>query len=188
MDLPWGDEKTVSFITNVGLITTKGPNNDDIMACEWTHMISYSPGLVAVCIREGKATYENIKETKEFGVSLAATSQSVLANIAGGYSGHTYDKIAAAKELGFSFKKAREISVQMPEDSALALECKLKEIIRPGTHTIFIGEVVHAEKTTDKEPLAYHKGQYWKMSENLPKPSDEQRHEINQTVEKHKKV
>ena len=33
MDLPWGDEKTIQFITNVGLITTKGPFGDNIMVC-----------------------------------------------------------------------------------------------------------------------------------------------------------
>ena len=56
MDLPWGDEKTVQFITNVGLITSNGPFGDDIMSAEWTHHVSYSPGLISVCIGKSKAT------------------------------------------------------------------------------------------------------------------------------------
>jgi len=70
MDLAWGDEKTRQFITNVGLVTSRGPFGDNIMACEWTHHVSYSPGLVAVCIGPSKATHANIKSSKEFGSSL----------------------------------------------------------------------------------------------------------------------
>lgn len=78
MDLPWGDERTVKFITNVGLITSDGPNRPNIMAAEWTHHISYKPGLIAVCVGSGTATLENIQKTKEFGVNLASVNQSEL--------------------------------------------------------------------------------------------------------------
>src|SRR3989344_5054157 len=66
MDLPWGDPRSIQFITNVGLITSDGPNGPDIMSSEWTHHISYNPGLIAVCIRPGGATHENIRSSKEF--------------------------------------------------------------------------------------------------------------------------
>ena len=45
---------TVQFLTNVGLITSDGPYGPNVMAAEWTHHISYSPGLIAVNIhRQG---------------------------------------------------------------------------------------------------------------------------------------
>ena len=31
MDLPWGDEKTVQFVTNVGLITSDGQHGQNIV-------------------------------------------------------------------------------------------------------------------------------------------------------------
>ncbi len=52
MDLPYGDIKTWKFATNVGLITSNGPVGHNIMAAEWTHMVSYSPGLIAVSINK----------------------------------------------------------------------------------------------------------------------------------------
>ncbi len=61
MDLPWGEERTKQFVTNVGIITSNGPYGHDVMACEWTHHISYSPGLIAVCISPMDTTHENIK-------------------------------------------------------------------------------------------------------------------------------
>ena len=184
MDLPWGDEKTVQFITNVGLITTDGPNGQNIMAAEWTHHISYSPGLIAVCIRAGKASHENIKASKGFGVSLAATDQSVLSSVAGGSSGHEVDKIKAVQDLGFKLYEGRKIKALMVEGAAMNAECKLVKTVEMGSHTIFIGEVLEASATKGKEPLAYHKGKYWKMTETIEKPSTEQMGKIENAIAK----
>ena len=65
MDLPWNDRRTRQFLTNVGLITSDGPYGPNVMAAEWTHYISYSPGLIAVNIRGTDATAENIKDSGE---------------------------------------------------------------------------------------------------------------------------
>lgn len=183
MDLPWGDERSIQFITNVGLITTDGPAGSNIMAAEWTHHVSYEPGIIAVCIhKSNKATAVNIKKTKEFGVSLAATDQSVMASVAGSQSGIQYDKIKALEELEFKFYKAKKIDVPMVEGGALNLECKLIKTSDIGSHTIFFGEVVEAT-VSGKEPLAYHKGKYWKMGETIQKPAAEERERIEKIVE-----
>ena len=187
MDLPWGDEKTVQFITNVGLITSNGPYGNNIMAAEWTHHISYSPGLVAVCVGLNKATLENIRKSKEFGVNLAATDQNVLASVAGGSSGKNVDKIAALKELGFKFYNAKKIKTLMVDGAVLNLECKLFKEIKLGDHVMFVGEVIHANLNKNKEPLLYHKVKYWKIGENIPKPTQEELDKIRSVVEKHKK-
>src|SRR3990170_4724695 len=101
MDLPWGDKRTTKFVTNVGLITSNGPIGPNIMAAEWTHHISYSPGLVMVNINaQNNATAVNIQKTKEFGVNIAAADQNIVASIAGGSSGRNVDKIKILKELG----------------------------------------------------------------------------------------
>jgi flavin reductase (DIM6/NTAB) family NADH-FMN oxidoreductase RutF len=65
------------------------------MACEWTHHISYQPGLIAVSLGHTKATVENIRTSKEFGVNLCASDQSILASVACGYTGAKYDKVNA---------------------------------------------------------------------------------------------
>ena len=57
------------------------------MAAEWTHQISYSPGLIMVNIGFDKATADNIKKNKEFGISLAADDQNIVSSVAGGSSG-----------------------------------------------------------------------------------------------------
>ena len=113
MNLLSGDEKTKKFVTNVGLITSSGPHGDNIMSAEWTHQASYSPGIIIISIGNKKATLENIKKTKEFGVSLAAVDQIVIASVAGKTSGREFDKIKALKEIGCSFYKANKIKALM---------------------------------------------------------------------------
>ncbi len=188
MDLPWGDEKTRQFITNVGLITSNGTYGQNIMACEWTHHISYSPGLIAICIGKSGATASNIKKTKEFGVNLASINQSKMCSISGGNTGKLTDKIGALKELGFEFYKAKKIDVLMVKDASLNVECKLYETIELGDHLIFVGEALEATKNQNIEPLAFYNGKYWKMTTLLEKPSQEEIHEMGEIIRKHKKV
>ena len=187
MDLPWGDEKSVQFITNVGLITTNGPNGQNIMACEWTHHVSYSPGLIAVCIGKGKAIDKNIQKTKEFGVSLTSTEQSELASVSGSTSGKDIDKIKALEELGFNFYKAKKINTMMVKEAVLNAECKLIKEIDLGDHIMFVGEVIEASINKEKTPLALHKGQYGQVEFNIPKPTQEEREKMTKIIEKYKK-
>ena len=105
-----------------------------------------------------KATHENIKQTKEFGVNLCSTDQSIMSSVAGGYTGSRYNKINALKELGFEFYEAKKIKVTMIKGAALNIECILSKEIPLGDHTTFIGEAIKASNNADKVPLAYHGG------------------------------
>jgi len=186
MDLAWGDDNTVQFITNVGLVTSDGPIGPDIMAAEWTHHVSYSPGLIVICLGLKKATLENIRATKQFGVSLCAVDQGTLASVSGGSTGREINKIEVLKELGYEFYKAKTINTLMVKGAALNAECKLVEEKLLGDHVMLVGEVVEASNS-GKEPLAYHKGKYWRLDTPAHKPSDEEREKIGKIVEKHRK-
>ncbi|HEX7258264.1 MAG TPA: flavin reductase family protein, partial [Nitrososphaeraceae archaeon] len=132
-----------------------------------------------------KATVENIRTSKEFGVNLCASDQSILASVAGGYTGSMYDKVNALKEIGFEFYNAKKINSLMVKGAALNIECRLYKEITLGDHITFVGEVVEASNNPDKVPLAYHKGKYWAMDTNLVKPSMEERERIKKVVEKY---
>lgn len=185
MDLPWGDKRSNQFATNAGLITSNGPYGNNIMTAEWTHHVSYSPGMIAVCINPKDATHENIAKTKEFGVSLCSYEQNALSSIAGGNSGKNVDKIEALKELGHKFFKAKKINVLMVEGAVMNAECKLYKKIKLGDHTTFVGEVVELYPTNGKEPLIYHGQRYWKLGEIIPKPPPQDLDRIKAIVEKH---
>lgn len=186
MDIPWGSSEATKFVTNVGLITSNGPYGHNVMAAEWTHHVSYSPGLIMVNVGFDKATEINIKKTGEFGVSLAASDQNVLSSVAGGKSGKNVDKIKVLEEMGFEFYKAKKIDVLMVKGAALNVECKLIKAEKLGDHTMFIGEIVEAS-ATEKEPLIYSKGMYWHFGSPVDKPAQAVQDKIQKLAEKYMK-
>lgn len=187
MDLPWGDPRSNKFATSIGLITSNGPHGHDIMACEWTHHLSYRPGLIAVSLGPTKATVENIRTSKEFGINLCATDQTIIASVAGGYTGRDYEKIHALKELGFLFYQGEKIDALMVKDASLNVECKLFKEVSFGDHVMLIGEVLNAIHNPEKESLIYNTGKYWSL-EPIAKPNQEKRQSIKDIMEKYRKV
>ena len=182
MELSWNDRRTRQFLTNVGLITTDGPYGPNVMAAEWTRHVSYSPSLIAINVRGDDATVENINQSKEFGVNLAAEDQNILCSISGRYSGKELDKVALFKEIGITFYEAKSIKALMIRGAAMNAECKLVKQEEIGDHIMFIGEVTDISADENIKPLVYHNGRYLRLDDNnrIPKPS----HEILDKVEK----
>lgn len=186
MDFPWGSEYHQKFITNVGLITSNGPHGNNIMAAEWTYLVSYAPAHILISIGPTKTTAENILKTKKFGVSIASEKQNGVSSIAGGSAGKEFDKVAALTEMGVKFTKAKNMDVLLVEGSSLTAECEVIETIHAGDKTLFLGKVIAAHTTSEK-PLAYHQNKYWKMDTLIEKPSDAERAKMNTIVQKHAK-
>lgn len=185
MDLPWG-EKSSLFASSIGLITSTGKLGDNVMTCEWTHMISYKPGLIAVCIGPNKTTAENIRKTKEFGVNLCADDMSAFSSVAGNNHGNQVNKIKVLEELGFKFYQGKKIKARMIEGTVLNVECKLVEEQVYGDHILFVGEALEASVNENKQLMIYHKTKYWKLGENVLKLDEKQVSEIKKITEKHK--
>ncbi len=186
MDIPWKSNETKPFVTSVGLITSNGPHGHNVMTAQWTYLVSFEPGLIAVCV-EGGATLTNIKKTKEFGVSIAAQNQNVLTSLAGHFTGEEIDKIKALKKLGFKFVKAQKINTLLVSGACVQFECKVLKALKPGDHTIFIGEILRAKYDKTKTPLAFQDGMYWKLETNVPKPSHEKKEAMKAVMRQHAK-
>jgi flavin reductase (DIM6/NTAB) family NADH-FMN oxidoreductase RutF len=187
MDLSWNDRRTRQFVTNVGLITSDGPLGPNIMAAEWTHHISYSPSLVAANIRGHDATAQNIKESKEFGVNIAAENQNVICSMAGKYKGTHVDKISVLKEAGIAaFYNAKRISKEVPmlAGAAMNAECKLVRQEELGDHIMFVGEVIEISADENIRPLLYHNGRYWRLGEATIKPQPDILNRIDELAKK----
>jgi len=182
--MPWGDSRSIKFVTNVGLITSRGKFGDNVMACEFTHHINYKPGVIVIGINPKDATHDNISKTKEFGVNLAAYDQGTLASLAGGTSARKIDKITYLKKLGYKFFKARKIKTLMVKDAVMHAECKLIKKIKLTDHTMFVGRVESAYIKRDADPLIYHKGKYLKLGKEHKKPSKVQRKKWKELSEK----
>lgn len=153
------------FTTGVGLITSTGRHGQNVMAAEWTLHISYEPMLIAVFVHEGEATYDNIMETKQFGVNMSTDEQASLVNIAGGYTRREIDKLSV-RDL-FKTYPARYIRAPMIKGCIINAECRMVRHYKIGDHVAFIGEVIDAKFDKTKSPLIYHRGIYRKVGKKL---------------------
>lgn len=193
MDLGWGNAKASKWATNVGLITSDGPHGPNIMAAEWTYYVSYSPALISVHISgsekdaSGKATLENIRATKQFGMSLAASDQNVFSSIAGGSSGKEVDKISILMEMGAKFRTGKKAKVLLLEGAATNTECGVKEMVDIGDHAMIIGEVLEIESDQQKMPLVYSGNKYYELGRQIGKPGQAVLDKIAKLKEKHTK-
>jgi flavin reductase (DIM6/NTAB) family NADH-FMN oxidoreductase RutF len=191
MDLSWNDRRTRQFVTNVGLITSDGSLGPNIMAAEWTHHISYSPSLITANIRGHDTTAQNIKESKEFGVNVAAENQNVICSIVGKYKGIHVDKIAILKEAGIAaFYNAKSISKRVPMlvGAAMNAECKLVKQEELGDHIMFVGEVIEILADENIRPLLYHNGRYWLLGEAIIKPQPDILNRIEELAKKYSRI
>ncbi len=193
MDLGWGNAKASKWVTNVGLVISDGPHGQNIMAAEWTYYVSYSPALISVHIggsskdASGKATLENIRATKEFGMSLAASDQNVFSSIAGGSSGKEVDKISILREMGAEFRAGKKAKVLLLEGAATSAECRVKEIVDVGDHVMIIGEVLEIESDPAKLPLVYSGNKYYELGRQIEKPGQALLDKIAKLKEQHTK-
>lgn len=185
IDLGYNNPKAGKWVSPVGLITSIGPHGQDIMAAEWTYYVSYSPALISVHIGKGKTTLENIKATKEFGVSMAASDQNMISSIAGKGHGDQLDKMAVLRDMGTEFIDSKHIKPQLVKGAAMHFECRLHQIIELGDHTMVVGEVLEASTDETKEPIAYSFGKYRKLGPIIEKPPQEVLDRIEQLRQKH---
>ena len=66
------------FVTIIGLITSSGSSGPNIMAYEWTHNLSYKPGLIAVSLGLTKTTAGNIVRIKNLVLILCIESNNTF--------------------------------------------------------------------------------------------------------------
>ena len=152
------------MVTGIGLVTTfteaRGPN---VMAAEWTMLVSKNPPLLMVVIRKSEATNEMIMESREYGVSIAAEDQADVVSLAGSFSGYETDKFSSEV---IKIRAAKKIRAPMIAGAVMYAECKLKQSLDLGEYTAFVGEAVEASHDPLKRPLAYHAGRLWKLHES----------------------
>lgn len=113
--------------------------------------ISSQPPTLAVSINKSNLTYEYIRQSRVFTVSILA-QDTPLAFIGhfGFKSGRDIDKFKGINH------KTGVTGAPIVTDHALAyLEAKVTQEVDAGTHRIFIGELVGAEVIGEGEPMTY---------------------------------
>ncbi|MBR3422936.1 MAG: flavin reductase family protein [Clostridia bacterium] len=133
------------------LVATRGNDGKvNVMALSWWTYVSNHPATVVICTSDRGYTGGVIKETGEFTLSMPDESLREQAFLCGTCSGRDRDKAA---EFGIEFEDSETVSVPRVKGSALALECRLKDSVTLGDHTMYIAEVTAVFADRERNPV-----------------------------------
>lgn len=149
----------------------------NLITVAWTGTICTNPAMCYISIRPERHSYGIIKEEMEFTINLTTEAMARATDWCGVKSGRDYDKW---KETGLTPMPGEKVSCPYIDESPLSIECRVKDIIRLGSHDMFIAEVLNVladEKYIDPvtgafdlsaaSPISYSHGGYFTQGEKI---------------------
>lgn len=115
------------------------PEEANIFTVAWTGTICTNPAMLSISVRPERHSYGIICREMQFTVNLTTAEMARATDWCGVRSGRDYDKW---KETGLTRAPGVNNSCFFVKESPLAIECRVKDIIRLGSHDMFIAEVV----------------------------------------------
>ena len=115
--------------------------------------LSLEPPLVAIVVSRQAAMHELLRETGGFAVSILAARQERLAQ----HFARGVPPIAMWRGIAV---QAGVSGAPLLEGALGWLECRLRDELAVGTHTLFVGEVLRIELGEDAPPLQRSRGEY----------------------------
>ena len=150
----------------------------NIITVAWAGTICSSPAMVSISVRPERYSYDLIKEKGEFVINLTSAGLVKAADYCGVKSGRDTDKF---KDMGLTPCEMTQVSVPGIEESPANIECKVKQIIKLGSHDMFIAEVVAVDVSSEYMDetgkfdlnkaglVAYSHGEYFELGKNIGK-------------------
>jgi flavin reductase (DIM6/NTAB) family NADH-FMN oxidoreductase RutF len=141
------------FATGVTVVTTRLPDGGPCgLTVNAFCSVSLEPRLVLVCVETAADTHDCILDRGVFAVNVLSEGK-----------GEQLSRRFAAWDVDEKFRGVayREERTGAPVlDDALAwIDCRVRETIPAGDHTIFLGEVLGAD-VHEGGPLVYYRGGY----------------------------
>jgi len=150
--------------------------NQNIFTVAWAGTVCSDPAMVSISVRPERYSYHMIEETGEYVINLTTEKLTYATDYCGVKSGRDVDKF---KEMKLTPVAADKVSAPLLAESPINIECKVKEIIKLGTHDMFLAEVVavHADEAymdekgkfslTKAHPMVYSHGTYFSLGKEL---------------------
>lgn len=148
----------------------------NVFTVAWTGTVCSDPAMVSISVRPERFSYHMIEETGEFVINLTTSKLAYATDYCGVRSGRDVDKF---KEMHLTPIPGKEVKAPLLEESPVNIECKVKQIMKLGTHDMFLAEVVavHADEAymdekgrfslSKADPMVYSHGTYYTLGKEL---------------------
>lgn len=112
----------------------------NMLTVAWTGTVCTNPPMCYISVRPERYSYDMLMKYMEFTINLTTVDMARAVDWAGVRSGRDYDKW---KETGLTPIAGESVGSPTIEESPLAIECRVKNVTRLGSHDMFLAEVVN---------------------------------------------
>jgi len=123
----------------VVMVSCGNMEKSNIITVAWTGIINTNPAMCYISVRPERYSYNLIKESKEFVINLVNEKLVYATDWCGVKTGAKVDKF---KEMHLTKEKAQNVKCPIIKESPVAIECKVKEIRKLGSHHMLIAEII----------------------------------------------
>ncbi len=114
-----------------------GPPN--IITVAWAGTLCSNPPMLGISITPARHSHKLISETGEFVVNMPSRYEAFATDLCGVISGRDHDKFVRA---GLTAAPAEHVKPPIIAECPLNIECRVKQALPLGSHTLFIAEIV----------------------------------------------
>lgn len=111
----------------------------NLITIAWTGNVCSEPPMLSISVRPERYSYEIIETTREFVVNVPSLREARAVDWCGVVSGRSEEKFAGA---GLTPAPAIKVSCPIVQECPLNIECRVRESLKLGSHTLFVAEVV----------------------------------------------
>lgn len=115
------------------------PRNWNMLTVAWTGTICTDPALCYISVRKERHSHALIEADMEFTINLTTRQMAQATDWCGVKSGRDTDKF---KATGLTPLPGELVKCPTLAESPLSIECAVNEILRLGSHDMFIGRVL----------------------------------------------
>ena len=141
------------FASGVTVVTTASAGELYGMTVSSFSSLSLNPPLVLICIDKGVPSHDMIRDAGCFVVNILEKRQEHLSR--------RFATTASDKFKGVAWHSG-QLGLPVLDNTLAAIECRLRDALDGGDHTIFIGEVVDSE-IREGAPLLYYRRGYHEL-------------------------
>lgn len=114
--------------------------NWNMLTVAWTGTICSDPAMCYISVRPERFSYPLIVKNMEFTINLTTVEMAHATDWVGVRSGRDYDKF---KETGLTPLPGEKVASPTIAESPVSIECRVKNIVRLGSHDMFVAEVLN---------------------------------------------
>ncbi len=131
---------TMIYPLPAALVSCGAGSRTNLLTVAWTGTVCTNPPMCYISLRPERYSHELITESMEFTINLTTAAMARATDWAGVRSGRDCDKWALS---GLTPEPGVKVACPSVAESPLSIECRVKEVMRLGSHDMFLADVIN---------------------------------------------